>query len=299
MFEQISFDKFNAAVVPKVEGALSLHNALKDTPLDFFVTTSSISAVLGNPGQSNYCAGNGFLDALAWHRNLNGLAATSLALPMVLDVGIVAENEDIEASLSRRGMYGIDEQEMLRGFEIAMMQAVPQSPGSARIGDAQIILGLEPANLAAAMDSRDTVDAYWYNDARFKGLRTAVENAGKGSVKGRSGFMDVLNEAAVVSTKAAIDAIAKHIMERCSRILMTPVKDFELNGKSVADYGLDSMIGAELRNWLFKEFGLDMSFQQLLASTVTFGTLSIAVWEKVGIVKNTDVENGSCAELTI
>lgn len=32
----------------------------------------------------------------------------------------------------------------------------------------------------------------------------------------------------------------------------------------VAKYGLDSMIGAELRNWIFKEYALDIPFQQLL-----------------------------------
>lgn len=100
-------------------GALNLHNALKDTTLDFFVMTSSISAVLGNPGQSNYSAANSYRDTLAWYRNKRGLAATSLTLPMVLAVGVVSENENIELSLLRKGMYGIDEKEMLKGFELS------------------------------------------------------------------------------------------------------------------------------------------------------------------------------------
>lgn len=53
-----------------------------------------------------------------------------MALPMVLAVGVVAENENIETSLSRKGMYGIDEGEMLRGFETAMMQPKPLEPAS-------------------------------------------------------------------------------------------------------------------------------------------------------------------------
>ncbi|KAL9597885.1 MAG: hypothetical protein Q9219_004838 [cf. Caloplaca sp. 3 TL-2023] len=285
MYEQMTFDKWASSIAPKVQGALNLHLALRNTPLDFFVMTSSISAVLGNPGQSNYCAGNGFLDALAWHRNVNGLAGTSLALPMVLDVGVVAENEDIEESLSRKGMYGIDEQEMLQGFEVAMTQEAPRNPQSARIGDAQIILGLEAAPLAAAIESSGTADAYWYNDARFTEIRSAVERSSKNSGKVGGGFMDILKEAAAISRERAIDAIAEHVMKRCSRILMTPLEDFEFDGPSVANYGLDSMIGAELRNWLFKEFGLDMPFQQLLASTLTFKNLSIAIGEMVGVIK--------------
>lgn len=35
---------------------------------------------------------------------------------MVLDVGVVAKNENIEISLSRKGMYGIDEAEIASRF---------------------------------------------------------------------------------------------------------------------------------------------------------------------------------------
>ena len=288
MYETMTFDKFDAAIAPKVRGALSLHNALKQTPLDFFVMTSSISAVLGNPGQSNYCAGNSFLDSLAWHRNVSGLAATSIALPMVLDVGVVAENEDIEASLGRKGMYGIDENEMLRGLEVAMLQAQPGYPFPPQIRNAQIILGLEAASLAKAMSSRNTIDAFWYNDARLKGVRAGVEGTSKKTAKAGSSFLEGLQNTTVMTPAEVIDAIAKYLMARCSRILMRDMEEFDMEGKSVADYGLDSMIGAELRNWLFKEFSLDMPFQKLLAAELTFKALSIEVGEKVGVIERSE-----------
>ena len=292
MFERMTLDSYNAAVVPKVHGALNLHEALKGTALDFFVMTSSISAVLGNPGQANYCAGNSYLDALAWLRHQHGLAATSLSLPMVLDVGVVAENEDIEVSLSRKGMYGIDEREMLRGFETAMAQPVPSAQSNS-IGDAQIILGTEAAMLAEALASQDTADAYWYTDARFVGLRAAVDahkavSSGGGRGAGGGGFEAALKAAMAVSTDAAIEAIAMHIMKRCAAILLTPIDSFEMDGRSVADYGLDSMIGAELRNWLFKEFGVDINFQNLLAPTLSFRLLANTVARTLGLLEQTE-----------
>ena len=292
MFDGMTYDKFVAAVNPKMMGAISLHKALRDTPVDFFVMTSSISAVLGNPGQTNYCAGNSFLDSLAWHRNQNGLAASSIALPMVLDVGVVAENENIEISLSRKGMYGIEEKEMLRGFETAMMQQIPPSadkkPAAPSLGNAQITLGLEPAYLAAAIGSDDTVDAYWYNDARLSGVRALVEDI-LSSTSGGAGsggdFVGSLKSIMAEGPDKVVEAIASHIMKRCSSILMADADSFDFDGNSIAAYGLDSMIGAELRNWLFKEFGLDIGFQTLLAPTLTFKALSVTVGETLGLLK--------------
>lgn len=288
MFENMKYENFGAAVNPKMTGAMNLHKALGDTPLDFFVMTSSISAVLGNPGQTNYSAGNSFLDALAWYRNRHGLVASSIALPMVLDVGVVAENENIETSLSRKGMYGIDEAEMLRGFETAMTQPKPDPDEPASIGSAQIILGLDPVYLAEALASEDVVDAYWYNDARLNGIRANVEdilNSSTSSAGSGGDFVGSLKATVADGPDAVIAAIARHIMKRCSSILMTDVEGFDFDGRSIAAYGLDSMIGAELRNWIFKEFGLDIGFQTLLAPTLTFKALSVTVGETLGVLK--------------
>ncbi|RYP41604.1 hypothetical protein DL767_000946 [Monosporascus sp. MG133] len=187
ILEQMDHASFMTAAVPKAKGALNLHKALGDAELDFLVMTSSISAVLGNTGQSNYSAGNSFLDSLALHRNIRGLAATSLALPMVVDVGVVAENDDIEASLLRKGLYGIDEQEMLRGFKVAMSTPRPAvvsgagGPGSLagieKATEAQIVMGVDPRELARSINKTgaDNVDLYWYNDARLSHIRESLE----------------------------------------------------------------------------------------------------------------------------
>ncbi len=49
---------------PKLEGTIALAAAL-GRPLDFFVLCSSLSAILGDPGQVDYAAANAFLDAFA------------------------------------------------------------------------------------------------------------------------------------------------------------------------------------------------------------------------------------------
>ncbi|KAI0836869.1 putative polyketide synthase [Hypoxylon sp. FL0890] len=294
MFEQMSHAAFAAAVAPKAQGALSLHRALEsaDVDVDFFVMTSSISAVYGNTGQSNYSAANSFLDALALHRNANGRAATSLALPMVLDVGVVAESDTLETSLTRKGLYGIDEHEMLRGFEVAMSQPRPSSKAavpSLEFTESLLIMGTEVRELArsiSAVGGAENADLYWYNDSRFSHVRAALE-ASSDNDSGSSGdesFAAVVKAALAESTDAAIQAIAVHVAKRMSGILGLDLETFELDGPSLASYGLDSMIGAEMRTWLFKEFGLDYPFQKLLAPTLSFRTLAKVVAGKMGII---------------
>ncbi|TGJ80976.1 hypothetical protein E0Z10_g7787 [Xylaria hypoxylon] len=299
MFEQMSYASYMAAISPKVHGALSLHKALGNAQLDFFVMTSSISAVLGNMGQSNYSAANSFLDALARQRRSTGLAATSLALPMVLDVGVVAEDEAIETSLMRKGLYGISEEEMLRGIETAMTIRPRQQPsGSSHLAismPSHLVMGMEAHEIGRAVASikAENMDLFWLNDARFCHLRAAVEaDMARGSSGSESqvgiqeqGFATTLEAAQVQGPEAVVAVIATHIMERMSGILMIPVGDFEADGPSLGSYGLDSMVGTEMRSWLFKEFGLDYSFQKLLSKTLTFRALATVVAKKLGVLE--------------
>ncbi|KAI8625677.1 ketoacyl-synt-domain-containing protein [Xylariaceae sp. FL1651] len=300
MFEQMSYDSYMAAITPKVRGAMSLHKALGSAKLDFFVMTSSVSAVLGNMGQSNYSAANSYLDALAQQRTTAGLAATSLALPMVLDVGVVAEDDAIEASLMRKGLYGISEEEMLRGFEAAMMTR-SQDPlsASSRLAiptPARLVMGMEARELGRAIASitADNADLFWINNARFCHVRAAIEaDAARGGsnsdqhagAQEKKGFATALEAARAESSEAAVAVIATHIVQRMSGILMIPAEDFELEGPSLGSYGLDSMVGAEMRSWLFKEFGLDYSFQKLLSRTLTFKALATVVARKLGVLE--------------
>lgn len=182
---------------------------------------------------------------------------------MVLDFVLIAQNEGIEMSLSRKGIYGIDEREMLQSFEAAITQEKLQQGHPASISNAQIILGLEPAKLAGAMASCDVTDVDWYADPHFCLVSTEVDRIRDSSASGRGSgrdFADSFKDARTRGPEAMIQVISHHIMKSFSNISLRRVEEFHFDSRSIGSYGLDSMIGAELRNWLFKELGIDIGF---------------------------------------
>nr|CAM74191.1 Short-chain dehydrogenase/reductase SDR [Magnetospirillum gryphiswaldense MSR-1] len=57
-------------LAPKVAGTINLDRAIGDGALEFFVLFSSISAVLGSAGHTDYAAANGFMDGFAAAREV-------------------------------------------------------------------------------------------------------------------------------------------------------------------------------------------------------------------------------------
>jgi acyl transferase domain-containing protein/NADPH:quinone reductase-like Zn-dependent oxidoreductase/acyl carrier protein len=94
--------QLRSVLAPKIHGALNLHELTIDKALDFFVLYSSITTLLGNPGQSHYVAANSWLEALAASRRQQGLPATCICWGAIDDVGYLARNEKIKEALQNR-----------------------------------------------------------------------------------------------------------------------------------------------------------------------------------------------------
>lgn len=108
MFENMTFEEWSQSTDPKIQGTLNLHQLFSEPEgLAFFVTLSSVSSIVGNMGQSNYCAGNGFMDALMeWRRN-HGLAGCSINVGLVPDASGVSDIiKDQEERLRRYNHLG-------------------------------------------------------------------------------------------------------------------------------------------------------------------------------------------------
>lgn len=104
---QQNWDLFAAALAPKVQGTWNLHEATQNRPLDFFVMFSSVAATIGNRGQSNYAAGNAFMNALARYRRALGLCANSICWGPWAEVGMAASGNQPGLRMARQGILGI------------------------------------------------------------------------------------------------------------------------------------------------------------------------------------------------
>ncbi|MFI4954278.1 MAG: SDR family NAD(P)-dependent oxidoreductase [Gammaproteobacteria bacterium] len=101
------WDKFKMVLAGKAWGAWNLHTVTlqNNITLDFFIACSSIAAILGSPGQSNYAAANTFLDGLMRYRQLQGLPGTSIAWGPWANEGMAAELTELQRKRWER--YGI------------------------------------------------------------------------------------------------------------------------------------------------------------------------------------------------
>ncbi|WP_285548863.1 type I polyketide synthase [Streptomyces lavendulae] len=139
-------DQFERVIRVKAAGAVALHELTKDSGLDAFVLFSSAAAVMGSPGQANYAAANGFLDAFAHHRRSLGLPAQSLQWgPWAEERGMAGRlGPEAVARMARNGTAPLANEEALALLDAALAlpgvpnlvaarpAAAPARPGTAR-----------------------------------------------------------------------------------------------------------------------------------------------------------------------
>ncbi len=110
-----SMETFHSVLNPKIYGVCLLDKLTRQDNLDFFVMNSSVAAIIGIPGQSDYSAANAFLDAYASYREMAINKKTiSINWPAWKEVGMAVKhgaNVDtvFKAITSRQAMLAFKE----------------------------------------------------------------------------------------------------------------------------------------------------------------------------------------------
>ncbi|WP_459480611.1 amino acid adenylation domain-containing protein [Clostridium saccharoperbutylacetonicum] len=120
MISHMTEEIFKDVNLAKVQGSISLFKSIKNEHLDFMILFSSINGVIGNIGQSNYCAACAFQDAFAkYAQSKVDFKIKVISWSYWGTIGVVATDEYREI-LKAKGLLSIDIQEGMRSIELTL-----------------------------------------------------------------------------------------------------------------------------------------------------------------------------------
>ncbi|MFJ9363893.1 SDR family NAD(P)-dependent oxidoreductase [Nocardia sp. NPDC101769] len=235
----LTAQRIDAVLAPKADAAWHLHRATAELNLAAFVVFSSVSGVVGGPGQANYAAANTFLDALVTHRRAHGLAAQSLAWgPWARSSGMAGHLGAADvARMSRGGFTAISDEQALAAWDAVLTRntahAVIATLDTAALR-AQAEAGLLPPLLRALAPA-----------VRRRAATSAVASGLRQRLSGLDA--DRQRRTVLETVRTHIAAVLGH--DSVSAI--DPDRAFQ-------DLGLDSLSAVELRNRLKTATGLSL-----------------------------------------
>ncbi|KAB8257378.1 hypothetical protein BDV32DRAFT_140451 [Aspergillus pseudonomiae] len=248
--EKMTLGDYTAVFNPKYHGTWNLHRYLPSN-LDWFILLSSISGIIGNATQAAYAAGSTFMDSFAAYRNSLGLPAVSLDLGVITDVGYLAENKELASRMGQQGFQGTDTKTLMSLIEVAIMSCQKDRTIS------QIITGLGQWKPGRSLPN---FDAPLFSHFRRLHLDT--------SVNAQTEIPDTLRQD-LQATKTLEDAAAVIYTALSARIatnLSIPVDSINPTGP-ITEYGIDSHVAVELRNWISKHMEGTVPILDILSSS--------------------------------
>lgn len=251
----MSAEQWHQAVDVKVKGSHNLWEVLtsNSTALDFFIMLSSLVAIIGLSGQTNYNAGNSYQNAMARHLSAEGHNIVSIMAPVLDDAGMVAERPALRKYLLSTGLAFMSSQELLRvldyychpGLKLSTQesQAVPR-----------FWLPRYSANEGAQQPA-------WQHEPMYSHmvLRNGAEGINSSSEKQDSATRSTADLIAVApSLEEAELVVVDALLEHLTKTFSFDLADLDPN-KSLVAYGIDSLVAVELRLWMTKKIGADIS----------------------------------------
>ncbi|MBL4587189.1 MAG: SDR family NAD(P)-dependent oxidoreductase, partial [Flavobacteriales bacterium] len=236
-------ERFERVMRPKIQGALNLHNALGDTPLDFFISFSSISSVIGNAGQANYVAANAFLDGFAHFRRALGLKATTVNLGVLGQVGVVARDADVGRLLEGAGIHSFSNAMALESLEHIIANDLTQV-GLFNINWKRWATGNPTGSatslFASMVDSQGGDDRVSEITLELLGNMAGMEKA---------------------EQQAHLEGI---VCKAIAQVLRVPVENIDMS-RGINFLGIDSLMAVELERGINGGTGVEISTMELLS----------------------------------
>lgn len=248
--DTMTAETFNNVLEAKAVGTLNLQKVFAGEDLSFFISLSSAVNIIGTAGQANYNAANSLQDALAQFEKKSGCFYMTLNIGVIED-GLV-NNTAIIQSLRRQGLTTIYPDELAAFLEYSLSVEARQA------GCHQAVIGFTPESL-----SETTAISGAAHTLMFTHVRSTANAQGAGPTDEIKTFKDLVGE---TDDKDEIEAfVAQVIGAKIADLMSIDAADVNL-AESMTDFGLDSLIAIELRNWIMREFSAPIQSSEVLDS---------------------------------
>ncbi|MEM8792309.1 MAG: type I polyketide synthase [Pseudomonadota bacterium] len=238
--EEIDPERLARVCRPKVEGAALLDRFSRPHSPDHFIVFSSLSSLLGNPGQAAYAAANGTMEEVIRARRAEGLPALSLGLGPIADTGHLQRNIRLRDQLAGLMPGALITSEEVLSTLGALIADPPLDP--------VVYAGRVPwdhlAGRLAAVGER-----------RFQ--RVASSRPGGLETTGSR-----LSEIALLGDEEARDLLLQALVNETARVLRLPEAEVDPY-RPMADLGFDSLMAVDLK----------LSVEESLGTTLPMMTL--------------------------
>jgi len=258
----MTYENWQTVTQPKVQGTWNLHNASLNIglDLDFFLLFSSWSGLVGQWGQANYAAGNSFLDSFAEFRRNMGLAASTVDIGIMEDIGYVSRNAHVLENFRTTSTHVLYEQDLLDSLHLMIKRGAPTA-----IEKCQLAIGLRSTQPLSAPYKRTV----WRNDPRMA-LYLNVENQrgndpSSGNDEVRQFLAEVAVDVSILDSDDSVTYIATEIGKTLFGFLMKAASSLNVT-EPFSSRGVDSLVSIELRNWFKQRLGCEITVIDILGS---------------------------------
>ncbi|KAM0421170.1 hypothetical protein ACHAPT_011062 [Fusarium lateritium] len=248
-FEIMSHDDYMTAIKPKVQGTRNLDDAFGASgTLDFFIMLSSITAILGKSGQSNYAVGNAFQDAFAQSKRSSKCRYIALNLGAVDGSLAITSLPATQQEVMRRGSVLMSFDEVFAVLGYAMSQEASQD------GLHQLILGFDRKSMEAVHDEAALANPMFSQVPH-------LEQEGETTKEAATDIGKLLQQ--VTTPEEVQSIVVGGICQRFAMFTACPVEDISPD-VSMESFGLDSLVAIELKNFLARTFQATLQTSEVL-----------------------------------